>query len=633
MANQSDIWSAEHLNLSIGRQVIFADAEFSIGEGERVAITGRNGCGKSTLLKIIAGLEQPSSGDIAIRKELRIAYLPQSADIGVTGTAKEVLQSGMAEFEEMHKLYDTLPQNSPEHRKIEHLLDLHDAWNCENKLDKMLHKLNLDFPDRDFQTLSGGEKRRVLLGRALIAEPELLLLDEPTNHLDITTIEWMETFLASYKGACCFVTHDRFFLDRIANRIVELDHGKFYSCIGSYADFLAAKAFRIEAEDAETARRRSFLRREVEWVRRSPKARLKRNLGRLKRYEEQAAISAPERTGDIELVIPYPSRLGNKVVDLKKVSLSRGGKKLFSDLDYEFTVNHKVSIVGPNGCGKSSLLKLLTGELLPDSGKVEIADTVEFNYIDQSRLALDPEKSVVEELSEGVDFVDLGNSRISVWGYLKRFLFEDERINTKVRNLSGGEKARLLLAKILKQGGNFLILDEPTNDLDLATLRVLEEALIDYPSTVLVVSHDRYFLNRVCSHVIVFEQDKVVSTVGDYDYYLSKFAEAAKSSAAAEKPQETASAPAQNRRKSAPKKLSYSEQRELDGMEEKILEAEEKVSSLEAEFCDPELFAKRPKEVPEIQAALEEAKAALETLYARWEELENKKSALENKSE
>ncbi|MBR7119499.1 MAG: ABC-F family ATP-binding cassette domain-containing protein [Lentisphaeria bacterium] len=633
MANQSDIWSAEHLNLSIGRQVIFADAEFSIGEAERVAITGRNGCGKSTLLKIIAGLEQPSSGDIAIRKELRIAYLPQSADIGVTGTAKEVLQSGMAEFEEMHKLYDTLPQNSPEHRKIEHLLDLHDAWNCENKLDKMLHKLNLDFPDRDFQTLSGGEKRRVLLGRALIAEPELLLLDEPTNHLDITTIEWMETFLASYKGACCFVTHDRFFLDRIANRIVELDHGKFYSCIGSYADFLAAKAFRIEAEDAETARRRSFLRREVEWVRRSPKARLKRNLGRLKRYEEQAAISAPERTGDIELVIPYPSRLGNKVVDLKKVSLSRGGKKLFSDLDYEFTVNHKVGIVGPNGCGKSSLLKLLTGELMPDSGRVEIADTVEFNYIDQSRLALDPEKSVVEELSEGVDFVDLGNSRISVWGYLKRFLFEDERINTKVRNLSGGEKARLLLAKILKQGGNFLILDEPTNDLDLATLRVLEEALIDYPSTVLVVSHDRYFLNRVCSHVIVFEQDKVVSTVGDYDYYLSKFADAAKSSAAAEKPQETASAPAQVRRKSAPKKLSYSEQRELDGMEEKILEAEEKVSALETEFCDPELFAKRPKEVPEIQAALEEAKAALEVLYARWEELENKKAALENKSE
>ena len=555
MANQSDIWSAEHLNLSIGRQVIFADAEFSIGEAERVAITGRNGCGKSTLLKIIAGLEQPSSGDIAIRKELRIAYLPQSADIGVTGTAKEVLQSGMAVFEEMHKLYDTLPQNSPEHRKIEHLLDLHDAWNCENKLDKMLHKLNLDFPDRDFQTLSGGEKRRVLLGRALIAEPELLLLDEPTNHLDITTIEWMETFLASYKGACCFVTHDRFFLDRIANRIVELDHGKFYSCIGSYADFLAAKAFRIEAEDAETARRRSFLRREVEWVRRSPKARLKRNLGRLKRYEEQAAISAPERTGDIELVIPYPSRLGNKVVDLKKVSLSRGGKKLFSDLDYEFTVNHKVGIVGPNGCGKSSLLKLLTGELMPDSGRVEIADTVEFNYIDQSRLALDPEKSVVEELSEGVDFVDLGNSRISVWGYLKRFLFEDERINTKVRNLSGGEKARLLLAKILKQGGNFLILDEPTNDLDLATLRVLEEALIDYPSTVLVVSHDRYFLNRVCSHVIVFEQDKVVSTVGDYDYYLSKFADAAKSSAAAEKPQETASAPAQVRRKCSEKTL------------------------------------------------------------------------------
>ena len=628
MANQSDIWSVEHLNLAIGRQTLFDDAEFSISEGERLALTGRNGSGKSTLLKIIANLEKPSSGDIAIRKDLRVSYLPQSAESGLTGTAKEVLVGGMDDFKKMHELYDTLPQNSPEHQKIEHLLNLYDAWNCQNKLDKMIHKLNLDFPDRDFQSLSGGERRRVLLGRAIISEPDLLLLDEPTNHLDITTIEWMENFLASYRGACCFITHDRFFLDRIADRIVELDHGKFYSCVGSYADFLAAKAFRIEAEDAETARRKSFLRREVEWVRRSPKARLKRNLGRLKRYEEQAAVSAPERTGDIELVIPSPSRLGNKVVDLKKVSLTRGDKKLFSDLDFEFTVNHKVGIVGPNGCGKSSLLKLLTGELMPDSGKIETADTVQFNYIDQSRIALDPEKSVVEEISEGVDTIDLGNSKISVWGYLKRFLFEDERINTKVRNLSGGERARLLLAKILKQGGNFLILDEPTNDLDLATLRVLEEALIDYPSTVLVVSHDRYFLNRVCNHVIVFEENKVVSTVGDYDYYLSKRTLPEKTAET-----ENKAAPVQPKPRQPQKKLSYSEQRELDGMEEKIMEAEEKTSALEEAFCDPELFSKRPKEVPEIQSALAAAKAELEALYARWNELESKKNALENQKD
>lgn len=627
MAVQSDLWSVEHLKLTIGRQTIFDDAEFSIGEGERLALTGRNGSGKSTLLKIIAGIEQPSSGDVAVRRDLRIAYLPQSAEAGFSGTALEVLKGGLADFEEMHRLYDTLPQNSPEHSKIEHTLDIYDAWNCENKLEKMLDRLSLDFPERDFADLSGGERRRVLLGRALIAEPELLLLDEPTNHLDIATIEWMENFLASYRGACCFVTHDRYFLDRIATRIVELDHGKFFSCPGSYADFLAAKAFRIEAEDAETARRESFLRREVEWVRRSPKARLRRNLGRLKRYEEQAAISAPERTGNVELVIPYPSRLGNKVIDLKGISLTLGEKKLFSDFDFEFNSTHKVGIVGPNGCGKSSLLKLITGQLQPDTGKVEVADTVEFNYVDQSRLALDPEKSVVEEISEGVDTIDLGNGKISVWGYLKRFLFEDERINTKVRNLSGGERARLMLAKVLKTGGNVLILDEPTNDLDLATLRVLEEALAEYPSTVLVVSHDRYFLNRVCNCVIVFEKDKVVTSVGDYDYYLSRrdvF------TATEEKKPEPEKKPVQARPRSAAKKLSYAEQRELDGMEEAIFNAEAKVSELEAAFCDPELFAKRPKEVPAMQLELDNAKAELEKLYARWEELENKKAELEN---
>ena len=624
------VWSGEKLNLSIGRQIIFDDADMYIGAGERVALIGRNGGGKSTLLKIVAGIEQPSSGNISIAKGCRIAYMPQDPVFESDKNVGELVAEGLQYFEELLESYNRQSPHSAAAVELEHKINYHQAWTYENKLDTMLDKLDLD-REKCFARLSGGEMRRVLLARALISEPDLLLLDEPTNHLDVGTVNWIENFLASYRGACLFVTHDRYFLDRIANRIVELSNGKFFSCVGSYADFLEAKEAHEYAEDAEADKREKFLRLEIDWVRRSPKARLRRNLGRLRRFEELSAIDRPKRMGNVELIIPAPGRLGNKVVELENVSFSFGERKLIEDFTCEFPQGSKTGIIGPNGIGKTTLLKLITGSLAPQGGNIHIADTVEFNYIDQTRISLDPEQTVAEAVAGDSDSVNLGTDKISIWGYLKRFLFEDERINTKVKYLSGGEKARLLLAIVLKQGGNFLILDEPTNDLDLPTLRVLEEALVHYTAPVIVVSHDRYFLNRVCNRIISFDaKEGIVVQEGDYDYFAFKQAQKQAAQAAEQQPvkKETpVSAPVKKQQQ----KLSYKEQKELDGMEEAVLEAEELISSLEAEFTAPDFYTTRAKEAPVLQAKLDEARAQLETLYARWEELETKKAALEKK--
>lgn len=677
------LWSIEHLNLRMGDRILFRDASLSIGEGERVALVGRNGCGKSTLMRVLAGLEEPSSGTVSRARGLRIAFMPQENQepllLTEKGTVRELVREGLSFFEGLLQRYESLPAASPEHEALEHLLTHHDAWNPGNKLDVILDRLGLP-ADRAPSSLSGGELRRTLLARAVIAEPDLLLLDEPTNHLDIYTAQWIEEFLSEYRGACFFVTHDRCFLDRIATRIVGIDGaGGLYSVIGSYADFLEEEAERHHSEDRLEEKRRAFLRRELDWVRRSPKARLRRNLGRIRRYREIEARSAPERPGEMELILPPPPRLGNRVVDLKNVSLSLGGRRLFSDFSFEFTADLKVGIVGANGSGKSSLLKLITRELFPDEGTVAVADTVQFNYVDQSRTTLNPENTLCGEAGGGLDFVRVGEERVSIRSYLRRFLFEEERMNVRVKTLSGGEKARLALAKILKDGGNFLILDEPTNDLDLSTLRVLEESLRTYPSALVVVSHDRYFLNRVCNCIIAFEAESETLSIslGDYDTYLEKKNRRRSSSPGASVPGGTKlfrsssfsssfpspvaakesggklpdlqkeegegeGCPAGSTRrigtmpdgKKKKTKLSYLEERELNELEGGLIAAaEQKVSDCEAAFSDPSLFSSRPKEVPAVQAALAAARAELERLYARWEELENRKESLKRPQE
>ena len=398
-----------------------------------------------------------------------------------------------------------------------------DGWNLEHRIKSLITNLHAPESDRVVGTLSGGEKRRVALCRALLARPDFLILDEPTNHLDTGSIEWLEDFLARYAGTCLFVTHDRYFLDRVATRIVELSRGQFISYDGNYTDYLLARAQRQAVEEAQEHQRQKFLKRELQWVRKAPRARRTQSVDRVERYFEMAAQEAPEADLDVELIIPTPPKLANRIIELRDVSMELGGRTLFQHVNLNLVAGERLGVVGRNGLGKSSLLKLILQELPAASGAVEIGARTQINYVDQNRLLLDDEKTVWEEVGSGGEHVMLGEQNITLRAYLRRFLFSEERINMKISQLSGGERSRVLLAKILKRGGNVLMLDEPTNDLDLGTLRLLEEALVAFGGCVIVVSHDRYFLNRVCTSILAFEGEGRVSySVGNYDYYLEK---------------------------------------------------------------------------------------------------------------
>ncbi len=621
MGEALPLWSVTGLNYAIGGQTVFRDASFAVHAGERLGLVGRNGSGKSTLLRLIQGQLQITGAEISVCRGLRIRSLTQDFELDGTRSIRDNAMDGCDDILAMLTEFSVL-SGGPRHDELEHRLMLLDAWNLDARFEILADKLRLGHTERLCSVLSGGEKRRVGLLRALLGAPDLLLLDEPTNHLDIQTVQWIEDFLYGYRGAALFVSHDRRFIDRLATGIAELDHGKFYFYPGSYADFIAGKAEREAAEDAEDARRHKFLRSEIEWVRKSPKARLKRNSGRLKRYEEQAAVSDYERISDMDLVLPAPRRIGDKAVDLQDVSLSLGGKCLFRGLTCEFPPGVKVGLAGANGSGKTSLLRLVAGEIQPDSGRIITAPSVQFNYIDQNRLSLNQENTVRDEIAGGIDSVELGDEKISIWGYLRRFLFTDERINTQVKYLSGGEKARLLLAKQLKRGGNFLLLDEPTNDLDLSTLRILEEALMSFGGSVLLVSHDRYFLNRVCDRMLVFEGNgNMFFSAGDYDYAMEKLQNRT-SAVSSARPVKTSVPVSPKREKHSKNSLTYKETMELGGIESRITAAEARAAELENIFSLPDFFAVYGNKSAELQRELATVKAEIDTLYTRWMELD-----------
>lgn len=616
----ASLLTAQDLCVRYNDQVVLNHAALSIHEGDRIGLVGRNGTGKSTFLRILAGQLEPDSGTVARRRGLVVGYLPQEFALDPEKNVVENIREGARHVLDLIAEFESLTGDSGRHHELEERINILDGWTLDRRIATAISKLSCPPAEASIANLSGGEKRRVALCRAVVSQPDLLILDEPTNHLDSESIEWLVGFLESYRGAFLVVTHDRYFLDRVTTQITELANGDFFSYEGNYTDYLVSRAERMAAAELGEHKRQMFLKRELEWVRRAPEARRTKSRSRLDAYFEVAGQTAPEIENDMDLVIPPAPQLGNRVVELSGVGISMGQRRLFSGLDFKFDAGQRIGITGRNGLGKTTLLKIILGELAPDSGEVRIGQLTRFNYVDQARLLLNDDDTVLDAVSGGADFVMYGGSKIPVRAYLKRFLFTDDRIITKVRFLSGGERSRLLLARILKNGGNFLILDEPTNDLDLATLRVLEEALLAFEGVVLVVSHDRYFLNRVCTGILAFEGEGQVNySVGNYDYYWEKRQRLLKQwgsdpGVEKEKP----------RRSSAdkPRKLTYKEGKELENMEETILGVEERIAEIEEMFADPEFHHKYGEQAVALNQEVEAARRKLEALYARWEELE-----------
>lgn len=619
------ILSALELEVHFGEQIVLDKASLTLHEGDRIGLVGKNGAGKSTFLKIISGLLPPDSGKVAMKINLVIGFLSQEFTLDQNKTVYENILNGAQLEIDLIKEYEEMHYESPKKHHLEQRILQLDSWNLEKRIALLIQSLNVPDGKRNIETLSGGEKRRVALCRSLISKPDLLILDEPTNHLDTKSIEWLEDFLSNYSGTCIFVTHDRYFLDRIANRIVELSNGTFYSHTGNYTDYLINKAERHAVKEVEERKRQMFLKRELDWVRRGPKARRTKAKSRLDNFNELASQEKDEVELDVELIIPPAERLGKKVLELKDVSVKMGDKILFKDFNFVFEAGEKIGVVGQNGVGKTTLLNLILGKIAPLKGKIEIGETIEFNYVDQARILLNDDNTVIKAIGDGNETVKFGKTQLSIWTYLRRFLFTDDRINTLVGRLSGGEKSRLTLAKILCNGGNFLMLDEPTNDLDLPTLRILEEALIAFEGCVIIVSHDRYFLNRVCNGILALEGDgKIYYSKGNYDYYIEK----RKNNLTDNEPVRFKEKKQDVRIKQKTKKLSYKDALELESIEGKIITAESEVKKIENIFSSPDFYKKYAQQTNEFNQQLEEAKEKVKKLYERWDELEKLKSEL-----
>ncbi len=629
----------DNASLAFGHHPLLDKAAFQLDPGERVGLIGRNGVGKSSLLKVIAGEIKLDDGNIWRAPSVRIVYVPQEPNLESDHTVFEAVAEGLGAMRQILVDYHavTHQMGAPNAniellmdrmQSLQHELDANDGWAMQSKVESVLSRLSLD-PEMKISSLSGGWKKRVALGRALVADPEVLLLDEPTNHLDLSAIEWLEELLLSFNGGVLFITHDRRFLDRLATRIVELDRGHLTEFNGTYAQYQIKKEELLAVEATHAAKFDKVLAQEEAWIRQGIKARRTRNEGRVRQLEKLRLERAArrERQGNVKLSLDSGERSGKLVAELNNVNKSFGEKRLISQFSTRILRGDRIGLLGPNGVGKTTLLKIILGELEPDSGSVDRGTNINVAYFDQMREQLDDEATLADTISPGSDFIEIGNERKHVISYLEDFLFPPQRSRSPVKSLSGGERNRLLLARLFARPSNVLVLDEPTNDLDIDTLELLESLLQEFPGTLFLVSHDRAFLENTVTQVIAFEGDGVLTEFGGgYDDWLrftkQRSAERVSEGKAA-KNKESSEKQAVNKPKAS--KLSFKETKELESIPELIDKLEKEQSQINSLLADPAVYRDKPDEVKTRQSRLLEIETLIENALKRWEELENLK--------
>ena len=619
----------DEVSLEFGDLKILTEAEFSIDTGERVCLIGRNGAGKSTTLKLISGEIEPDRGEIVRGQNLVISQLAQTLPEAMDLPVHDVVRSGLNDIEALLEEYQRRSKLDLDRKGMQELealhakIDAHEGWHIEQRVDTVITDLSLP-ADKQMNELSGGWRRRVALAKALVQKPDLLLLDEPTNHLDIATIKWLEDRVYSYPGAVIFITHDRAFLQRLATRIVEIDRAKLTSWPGNYEDYLRRKEKALEDEATANARFDKKLEEEEAWIRQGIKARRTRNEGRaralMKMREERAQRVSPDARARI--YIEEAERSGRKVIRARNVSYRYDDKPLIEGFSTKIMRGDRIGLIGNNGVGKTTLLRLLLGQLEPQTGTLKHGTNLEIGYFDQLRETLDLEKSVAYNVGEGRTYIKLNGKDRHVVGYLKGFLFSPKRAQTPVKALSGGERNRVILAKLFTRPANLLVLDEPTNDLDIETLEVLEEKLSEYSGTLIVVSHDREFLDNVVTSTIVFEENgRIQEYVGGYSDWVRQ----GKQLAVTDSPyavEERRRRAAEHRRQRPATKLSYKDQRELDALPAEIETLEAAIAELQQTVADPDFYARDGDAVRDALEKLAQAETELERRIERWGELE-----------
>ena len=636
-----NILNIRKLSKAFGPDVLFEDISFSIDAGEKIAVVGPNGCGKSTLFRILVGDLEPDDGILARQRDATIGYLPQdpvfegeASPRSVVAQALGPLRDSLAAYAEAAaRIAEASPADLPplleSQSLIEQEIERRGGWAWEHRVDEMVQALRIDaWVDTPMANLSGGQRRRVGLARALLENPDLLILDEPTNHLDAETVEWLEQALIDYPGALLLVTHDRYFLDRVVDRIIEMAERRVFTHPGGYPTYVERKIERMRQRARTDERRLRLLERELEWLGRSPKARTSKSQHRVKQTQaltDKARTRAAEsRDSRLSVSFQANKRLGADILEGRGLYKRYDDNVVLEDVGVTFNRGDKIGLVGPNGCGKSTLLRILVGDERPDAGVVDRGKSTRVGYLSQDRDGLDPNRSVYEALREG-DYVWHGDRKIHKRAFLDGFLFSAPDQRRPVNALSGGEQCRLLLARLVLDNANLLVLDEPTNDLDITSLQVLEDALAAFQGSVLVVTHDRYFLNRVCNVIVaVDDEEGWIRYNGDYDFYRQLRTERAqrqRSATLAAREQAIRSQPGPDR-PAGPKKLTLPERKELDSMEGRIEAAESSKAELESDLVDPALYRDHPERVRALRASLSEAEEEIEGLYARWEALE-----------